>query len=86
MDIRCSALLQPNVRGKILTPAEMMEKARIMEAGIYKQRVDELAEVYGSVRAVGKALNIDHAYLQRLCTGEKRNPSAAVLRKLGLTL
>lgn len=72
--------------GETLTPAAMMERARIMQAGIYKQRVDELAEVYGSIRAVGKALNIDHAYLHRLCTGEKRNPSDATLRKLGLAI
>jgi len=72
--------------GDILTPAEMIAKARTMQAGIYKQRIDELVEIYGSVRAVGKALNIDHAYLHRLANNEKQNPSKVVLSKLGLAL
>ena len=65
------------------TPAQMMQKALEMQSVIYKRRIDELAAVYGSVRAVGKALNIDHAYLHRLASNEKRNPSNVVLRKLG---
>lgn len=55
-----------------------------IRAMIYAQRIDELASIYGSIRAVGRALNIDHVYLHRLKKGEKINPSKFVLRKLGL--
>lgn len=72
--------------GDILAPAEMVSKMRDMEAVIYKQRIDELADIYGSVRAVGKALKIDHAYLHRLANGEKQHPSKVVLKKLGLAI
>lgn len=65
------------------TPAQMMQKAREMQAAIYKRRLDELIAVYGSMRAVGRALNIDHAYLHRLAGNEKQHPSKVVLRKLG---
>lgn len=65
------------------TADQLFKKVGAMKADIFKQRIDELATVYGSVRAVGRALNIDHAYLYRLTSGEKTNPSKAVLRKLG---
>lgn len=61
-----------------------MNRLAEMRAALFKQRIGELAKVYGSVRAVGKALNIDHVYLHRLCSGEKQNPSKTVLRKIGL--
>lgn len=60
------------------------KKAMELKANIYASRINELAKVYGSVRAVGRALNIDHAYLWRLSRGEKVNASKVVLRKLGL--
>lgn len=52
---------------------------------IYKTRVDELVDKYGSYRKAGEALKIDHAYLSRLANGEKKNPSDKVLKKLGLS-
>jgi len=39
---------------------------------------------HGGVRLAARALQIDHAYLARLLSGEKDNPSDSVLRKLGL--
>lgn len=48
------------------------------------QRLAELVLRHGSLRAVGRVLSIDHAYLHRLYHGEKKEPSAAVLKKLGL--
>lgn len=48
------------------------------------QRLAELVLRHGSLRAVGRVLEIDHAYLSRLYHGEKKEPSAAVLKKLGL--
>lgn len=62
-----------------------LDDVNSMRTRIYKMRIDELTEVYGSLRAVGKALDVDHAYLNRLRSGEKQNPSDKVLKKLGLT-
>ena len=67
-----------------LSYTEIHERAAELRALMIKTRVEQLVEVYGSVRAVGKALNIDHAYLQRLAKGEKQNPSDITLKKLGL--
>lgn len=41
-------------------------------------------EHFGSLRIAGRALRINYAYLQRLRSGEKINPTAATLKKLGL--
>jgi len=51
-----------------------------------QKRITQLVGVYGSVRAVGRALRIDHAYLHRLRKGSKKSPSDSVLRKLGLAV
>ena len=56
----------------------------VSEKMTYQARIRELAKTYGSVRAVGRALDIDHAYLHRLADGTKSNPSSEVLKKLGL--
>lgn len=68
-----------------MTLEQQIAKVAAMRARLFRRRIDELARVYGSVRAVGRALNIDHAYLHRLATGEKQNPSESVMRKLGLS-
>lgn len=47
-------------------------------------RIRELETQHGGLRAAARVLNCDAAYLLRLRDGEKRNPSAAMLRKLGL--
>lgn len=47
-------------------------------------RICELCEQHGTLRAVGRVLQIDAGYLSRLASGEKGNPSKATLRKLGL--
>ena len=39
---------------------------------------------FGSFRAAGEHLGIDHAYLHRLANGANDNPSDEVLAKLGL--
>lgn len=44
-----------------------------------------LIEAFGSVRAASNKLDIDYAYLHRLASGEKTDPSDATLEKLGLT-
>jgi hypothetical protein len=48
------------------------------------ERVDELVRQHGSLRAAARAVEIDSGYLARLRAGEKRNPSAPMLRRLGL--
>jgi len=46
--------------------------------------VDALVTKHGGLRAAARAVQINYAYLSRLRTGQKTNPTAAVLRKLGL--
>ncbi len=49
-----------------------------------QRRIWELTDRHISMRAAARVLKVDHAYLSRLATGEKDNPSDALLRKLGL--
>lgn len=67
-----------------MTKVDLHKKVEMLRIGIIRVRVKELVGVYGSVRRAGRALNIDAAYLHRLMTGEKVNPSKVVLKKLGL--
>lgn len=54
------------------------------EPSVLQQRIRELAERHGSIRAAARVLEVDHAYLYRLSTGEKDDPGEALLRKLKL--
>lgn len=49
-----------------------------------KEAVNALVERHGGVRPAARAVQINYAYLSRLRSGEKTNPTDAVLRKLGL--
>jgi len=49
-----------------------------------EDRIQELIEHHGSVRAAARVLQVDHAYLWRLKEGEKAVPSDKLLRKMGL--
>lgn len=49
-----------------------------------QKTVIDLVRQHGSYRAAGKALNINYAYLCRLATGVKVNPTPEVLAKLGI--
>ena len=49
-----------------------------------KTRINELVAEHGNLRAAGEAVQIDHGYLSRLASGEKKNPSAETLDRLGL--
>lgn len=73
-----------NMSGIRLTPKQEFEEIIRMRNELYSRRISELVNVYGSLRLLGNALNIDHAYLHRLQKGQKQNPSKSVLRKLGL--
>ena len=49
-----------------------------------QEAAERLRKRYGSYRKAEAATGINYAYLQRLATGDKVNPSDAVLTVLGL--
>lgn len=51
---------------------------------VLRTRLLELTLQHGSLRAAGRALGVSPGYLLRLRNGEKTEPSARLLRKLGL--
>lgn len=48
------------------------------------EHIDRIAAVFGSLRKMSEALDIDVGYLSRLRSGEKSDPSDEVLATLGL--
>ena len=48
------------------------------------KRIAQLERTHGGLRKAAWAIKIDATYLLRLKSGEKKNPSAWTLRKLGL--
>lgn len=46
--------------------------------------VKALIARHGGTRIAARALGVNYAYLSRLSTGQKSNPTDATLRKLGL--
>lgn len=46
--------------------------------------IGQLIHRHGSLRAAARVMEISPAYLSRLFSGEKKDPSDAILRKLGL--
>jgi hypothetical protein len=51
---------------------------------VLRQRLDELVERHGGVRAVGRVLGVSGAYISRLRRGEKVWPEDGLLKKLRL--
>lgn len=49
-----------------------------------KQRADELIKQHGGVRRAALAIGVDGAYFSRLLSGENKDPSLWVLRKMGI--
>lgn len=49
-----------------------------------RQRIIELTEQHGSLRAAARVLGVTAGYLCRLRDGEKTNPSDALLKKMKL--
>lgn len=49
-----------------------------------RERIHEMENQHGGLRAAARVLKCDAAYLMRLKNGEKNNPGAALLRRLGL--
>jgi hypothetical protein len=48
-----------------------------------KEAVERIVSVYGTYRAAGESLGIDHSYLWRIANGQKE-PSENVMKKLNL--
>jgi hypothetical protein len=48
------------------------------------ERIEQLVQQHGSLRAVGRVTEIDPGYLSRLRSGEKVRPEVDKLRRLGL--
>lgn len=55
-----------------------------MTRSILAERILELIAQHDGIRPAARVLGIDPAYLLRLYDGEKTNPSAVILKKLGL--
>jgi hypothetical protein len=51
---------------------------------VLRQRLDELVERHGGVRAVGRVFGVTGAYISRLRSGEKIWPDDSLLKKMGL--
>lgn len=49
-----------------------------------QERINELVQQHGSLRAVARVTEIDVGYLSRLRSGEKARPEVDKLRRLGL--
>ena len=49
-----------------------------------QERIDQLVQQHGSLRAVARVTEMDAGYLSRLRAGEKVNPEKDKLRRLGL--
>ena len=49
-----------------------------------KRRVAELIAKHGTLRAAARAIQVEPSYLSRIERGEKDNPSALTLRRMGL--
>ncbi len=57
---------------------------RAEEAVTLKERIEELVEQHGSLRAAARVIEIDAGYLCRLANGEKVRPGKDFLRKMGI--
>jgi len=49
-----------------------------------QDRIAELCERHGSLRAAARATKVDVAYMSRLARGEKIHPSPLILKRLGV--
>lgn len=48
------------------------------------ERILQLIEQHGSLRAAARVIDVDPGYLSRLARGEKVQPSADILRRMGI--
>ena len=73
--------MQINDGGKRVSEANPLDRL-VMQT--LPDRVYTLETQYGGLRSAARATGVDAGYLKRLRDGEKTNPSAATLAKLGL--
>ena len=71
-------------RGEFDRAMAYREQKEAWQPNLLQQRIHESVERHGSLRAAARVLKVDHAYLSRLLHGDKGNPNAALLRKLGV--
>lgn len=62
----------------------MAGKSKIAPDRVLYESINMLAQRHGSLRAAAKVLGINAGYLSRLISGEKKEPGAKLLKKLGL--
>jgi len=69
-----------------VAPARAVEALReaYASAASLPEHINRIVAVFGSLRKMAEALDIDVGYLSRLRSGEKTDPSDEVLRVLGL--
>lgn len=65
---------------------DVRKMADKMMAELIRESALALIAKHGGLRAASRAAKIDLAYLQRLKTGEKVNPSKETLKKLGVKI
>lgn len=54
------------------------------DKSVLQQRIQELVDRHGGVRAAARVLEVDQGYVYRLLSGEKNDPGEKLLRKLKL--
>ena len=71
---------------RAMVDAAYVRAAKIRQSRLVtlQERIDELVQQHGSLRAVARVTEIDAGYLSRLRAGEKVRPSGDKLRRLGL--
>lgn len=72
---------ESEVREGVAAPLPVAPKA---EPLTLPNRVAELIEQHGSLRAAARVLDCDPGYLSRLQSGEKNDPGDTLLRRMGL--
>lgn len=78
---REDALLVAKWRGRFLPSSPQPQPAARMPL---TERIAELVEQHGSLRAAARVLDVDPGYLSRLSSGAKDEPSDTLLRRMGL--
>jgi len=55
-----------------------------VEAMTLQERIDQLVQQHGSLRALARVMEVSPPYICRLRSGVTKNPGTTVLRRLGL--
>lgn len=80
----CPNADQCNVEGQCVNGCALRGWHTPARQATLPEHIDRIAAVFGSLRKMSEALEIDVGYLSRLRSGEKSDPSDEVLATLGL--